>query len=189
MNTQTSKSPLLGKRIVILINDGVDRNEVLAASEAINQRGGQLDFVAPDEGFISSTIRGSRSVPFCAISLDGVKVQNVNGLVLPGETNSSFTEDARAIEFIREFFKLAKPVAAIGSGVRYLISADVVHDRRMTSPPELRSLVESAGGMWTDAPCVCDQGLVTAQGRDALQAFCRKAMEEFAEGTHVGQTV
>lgn len=37
--------------------------------------------------------------------------------------------------------------------------------------------------------CVCDQGLVTSRSPNDLPDFCAKAIEEFAEGTHVGQTV
>jgi len=59
----------------------------------------------------------------------------------------------------------------------------------MTSWPSLRTDLKNAGAEWVDKECVCDQGLVTSRNPDDLPAFCKKAIEEFAEGKHAGQTV
>nr|WP_236860556.1 DJ-1/PfpI family protein [Cereibacter azotoformans] len=47
--------------------------------------------------------------------------------------------------------------------------------------------MRNAGGHWTDAEVVVDQGLVTSRKPDDLEAFCARMIEEFAEGPHAGQ--
>ena len=42
----------------------------------------------------------------------------------------------------------------------------------------------NAGAQWVDEEVVTDQGLVTSRKPDDLPAFCRKMIEEFAEGRH-----
>lgn len=89
--------------------------------------------------------------------------------------------------FVRDFFLQGKPVAAICHGPWTLIEADVVRGRKMTSWPSVKTDLENAGAEWVDEGCVCDEGLVTSRKPDDLDAFCKKAIEEFAEGRHAEQ--
>lgn len=67
------------------------------------------------------------------------------------------------------------------------MEAEVLQGRTLTSWPSLRTDIENAGGKWVDQEVVADQGLVTSRKPDDLEAFCSKAIEEFAEGEHQRQ--
>jgi protease I len=89
-----------------------------------------------------------------------------------------------AIDLVRAFVWAGKPIAAICHGPWTLIDAGGVEGRRMTSWPSLWADLTNAGARWVDEPVVTDRGLVTSRKPDDLPGFCRKMVEEFAEGRH-----
>ncbi len=54
----------------------------------------------------------------------------------------------------------------------------------MTSWPSVRTDLRNAGAEVVDEEVVVDNGLVSSRKPDDLPAFCRKLVEEFAEGRH-----
>lgn len=121
------------------------------------------------------------------IALDSVDARDYDGLVLPGGVISPdmLRLEPRAIDLIRAFVQARKPIAAICHGPWTLIDAGGVEGRRMTSQPSLKTDLINAGAHWVDEPVVTDQGLVTSRKPDDLKDFCRKMIEEFAEGPHM----
>jgi protease I len=65
-----------------------------------------------------------------------------------------------------------------------MTDADVVDGRTLTSYPSLRTDLVNAGATWVDEEVVVDSGLVSSRTPDDLPAFCRKLVEEVAEGVH-----
>lgn len=92
--------------------------------------------------------------------------------------------DEKAVAFVRDFVESGKPVGVICHGPWVMIEADVVRGRRMTSWPSLRTDLRNAGAEVVDEEVVVDQGLVSSRKPEDLPAFCRKLVEEFAEGHH-----
>jgi protease I len=90
-----------------------------------------------------------------------------------------------AVAFVGSFFDNGKPVAAICHAPWMLVEANVVRGRRLTSYPSLQTDIRNAGGEWVDEQVVTDNGLVTSRRPDDLDAFCDKAIEEFAESEHM----
>jgi protease I len=118
-----------------------------------------------------------------------VSAEDFDGLVLPGGVANPDTlrMQDEAVDFVRDFFKQNKPVAAICHGPWMLVEADVVHGRKLTSYWSIKTDVRNAGGNWVDEEVVVDNGMVTSRSPDDLPSFCAKMIEEFAEGVHEGQ--
>lgn len=184
--------PLKNKCIAFVATDGFEQVELTTPWRELKTAGASVELVSPKSGKIQGMHHDKPGDMFeVDKTIQQAKVNDYDGLVLPGGVLNpdSLRTDPDCVQFIREFFKLAKPVAAICHGPWTLIEADVVHDRRVTSWPSLKTDLINAGATWVDEACVCDAGLVTSRNPDDLPAFCAKAIEEFAEGTHAGQTV
>jgi len=186
-----SDNPLQGKRIAFLATDGFEQVELTKPWEAIRGAGAETILVSPNEGQIQGMNHNEKGDQFTVDeSVHSVSAESFDGLVLPGGVANPdalrMCDDC--VSFVRDFFKQHKPVAAICHGPWTLIEADVVRDRRVTSWPSLKTDLINAGAEWVDEECVCDQGLVTSRNPDDLPAFCDKAIEEFTEGKHAGQT-
>ena len=85
-----------------------------------------------------------------------------------------------AVEFVRAFVNLQKPIAAICHAPWTLIEAGGVKGRRVTSWPSLKTDLINAGAEWVDEQVVVDGDLVTSRNPDDLPAFNAKLLEVFA---------
>ncbi len=185
-----STGTLSGKKIAFLATDGFEQIELTQPWEAIKQAGAEVTLVSPKAGKIQGMNHDEKGDEFPVDQTsDAVSAEDFDGLVLPGGVANPdalrMCEDS--VSFVRDFFKMHKPVAAICHGPWTLIEAGVVEGRKVTSWPSLRTDLMNAGAEWVDEACVCDEGLVTSRNPDDLPAFCAKAIEEFAEGKHSNQ--
>lgn len=178
------------KRIAILATNGFEESELKSPKEAMEKEGFQVDIVSTESGKIKAWDSGNWSNEYTVDhTLEEVSAQDYNALVLPGGViNPDYLRRSeKALDFVRDFFKQHKPVAAICHAPWTLISAGVVEGRTMTSFHSIRKDVENAGGNWVDKEVVVDEGFVTSRNPDDLPAFNAKLIEEIKEGKHQEQ--
>lgn len=182
---------LNGKTIAFLLTDGFEQSEFVKPWEAVKAAGANVELVSLKNGQIQGMNHDEKADKFDVDkTVDAVSADEYDGLVLPGGVQNPDTlrMNETAVNFVRDFFNQQKPVAAICHGPWTLVEADVVRGRTVTSWPSVKTDLVNAGANWVDQECVCDNGLVTSRNPDDLPAFCKKAVEEFAEGTHAKQT-
>lgn len=181
---------LVGKRVAILATDGVEQIELIAPKKALDEAGAKTLVVSPKAG----TIKGWQHDKWgdeirVDQPLDAARADDFDALMLPGGVMNPdhLRQNERAVQFVRRFFELGKPVAAICHAPWMLVEAGVVRGRTLTSFPSLRTDIENAGGDWVDREVVTDEGLVTSRRPDDIPAFNKKMLEEFEEGLHATQ--
>lgn len=182
---------LSGKRIAFLATDGFEQIELTRPWEDIRKAGAKVELVSLKRGEIQGMRHDEKADTFKVDrTLDDVEAREYDGLVLPGGVANpdALRMEEKAVAFVREFFEQDKPVAAICHGPWTLVEADVLKGRTVTSWPSLKTDITNAGGSWVDAEVHVDHGLVTSRKPEDLDAFCAKAIEEFAEGKHDAQS-
>jgi protease I len=179
---------LNGKRIAFLVaNEGIEQVELERPWEAIEGAGADVELIAPEEGEAQAFNHLDKGDTFDVDrTVSEADPSDYDGLVLPGGVANpdNLRMDDDAVAFARSFFDDGKPVAAICHAPWTLIEARVVKGRTLTSFPSLKTDLRNAGATWVDEEVHVDNGLVTSRKPDDLDAFCAKAIEEFAEGVH-----
>jgi protease I len=184
-----SKS-ISGKRVAFLATDGVEQVELTGPWDAIDEAGGKPELISIKSADIQGMNHDEKADQFSVDKLvSEVSAEEFDGLVLPGGVANPDTlrMNEEAVDFVRDFFKQGKPVAAICHGPWMLVEADVVDGRTLTSYPSIKTDILNAGGKWIDKEVVVDEGLVTSRCPDDLPAFNAKLIEEIAEGKHAKQ--
>jgi protease I len=182
---QPAGQRLQGKRVAILMTDGVEQVEYTGPRTFLEQQGARVTLVSPKasgeeiQGFnhmapgdkfkVEMNVRDARPADF-------------DGLVLPGGVANpdQLRLSPDAIAFIREFGLGNKPIAAICHGPWTLIDAELVTGKRMTSWPTLQTDLRNAGATWTDEQVVVDGRLVTSRKPDDIPAFNQAMLQQLA---------
>ena len=179
---QVEGKALQGKRVAVLMTDGVEQVEYTGPRQFLEQHGARVTLLSPKkkgeqvQGFNHLTPADKFTV-----ELDVREAQpgDFDALVLPGGVANpdALRLSKESIGFIRAFAQARKPIAAICHGPWTLIDAGVAKGRKMTSWPTLQNDLRNAGAEWTDEEVVVDGELVTSRKPDDIPAFDQALME------------
>jgi protease I len=167
---------LRGKRIAVLMTDGVEQIEYTSPRAFLEERGALVTLVSPKAA--GEQIQGMNgddpgtTFPV-ALAVDDAQVNDFEGLLLPGgkDNPAALRKSPAAIAFIRAFGDANKPIAAICHGPLALIDAGLADSRHLTSVPTVQDELRAAGAEWTDDEVVIEDKLVTSRKPDDLPAF------------------
>jgi protease I len=167
---------LRGKRIAVLMTDGVEQIEYTSPCAFLEERGALVTLVSPKAA--GEQVQGMNgddpgaTFPV-ALSVDDAQVNDFEGLLLPGgkDNPAALRKSPAAIAFIRAFGDANKPIAAICHGPLALIDAGLADSRHLTSVPTVQEELRDAGAEWTDDEVVIEDKLVTSRKPDDLPAF------------------
>ena len=181
---------LSGKKIAILIADGFEEVEMTAPRKALEEEGAVTNIISPN----AETVKGWKHTQWgdmydVDVMLQRANANDYDALMLPGGVMNpdKLRINTEAVNFVKEFVRNNKPIAAICHGPWTLIETGGVKGRTMTSWPSLKTDLKNAGATWVDEEVVVDNGLVTSRKPDDIPAFNRKMIEEFVEGVHMHQ--
>jgi protease I len=192
---QQAGQALQGKRVAILMTDGVEQIEYTSPRSFLEERGATVVLLSPKDA--GEEVQGVNHMQLADKFRVDMNVREANpadfdALVLPGGVANpdQLRLSPEAIDFIRGFDLEEKPIAAICHGPWTLIDAGIATARHMTSWPSLKQDLTNAGAEWTDDEVVIDGRLITSRKPDDLPAFNDALLKELlmAPGTDPGPT-
>jgi protease I len=174
---------LKGKKIAVLIADGVELSEITIPVSIINESGGEVGIISYSEK-VNAMDEEKASVEFTTDAILGkVNPDIFDALLLPGGVmeEENLRMNNKAIAFVEHFVKNHKPIAALSYGQWILIEAQGVKNKRITSDPTIKEDFIHAGAKWLDKNMVEDENILTIQGIGDLSEFNNAMIELFSK--------
>lgn len=181
------KDKLKGKKVAILATDGFEQSELFEPLDALEKAGAMVEIVSLKSGEIRAWDKTNWGKTISVDKLvDEVSYADYDALMLPGGVMNpdKLRKEQNVVGFVKEFIESGKPVAAICHGPQILIETGDLGGKRVTSYVSIKTDLINAGADWVDEEVVTDNGLVTSRTPADIPAFCKKMIEEFAEGKH-----
>ena len=178
---------LNSKKVAVLATDGFEQSELDQPVKALKDAGAEVEIVSIKNGSIKGWSNCNWGDEVKVDKTAGeVSSKDYDAIVLPGGVMNpdKLRADKNAVAFVSGFFEEHKPIAAICHGPWTLIETGQLKGKKMTSYASIKTDLVNAGAEWVDEEVVVDKGLVTSRKPDDLPAFCKKMIEEIAEGRH-----
>lgn len=178
-----SEEDLIGRRVAVLMTDGVEQSEYTEPRAFLEQKGVRVTLVSPKGA--GEEVQGmNHDQPGdkfkVELNLSQAEEADFDMLLLPGgeENPKQLRKIPEAIAFIKAFDDADKPIAAICHGPWPLIDAGLVESRHLTSNPAIQDDLKAAGAEWTDDEVVVDGKLITSRKPEDIPAFNDAIMKE-----------
>ena len=193
-----------GKKILILTGDAGESFEILYATHRLLEAGFQPVIAAPavkrmnlvmhdfEPGW-DTYIERQGYLLESDLSFDEVNPSDYHSLIIPGGRAPEFLRnDQRVIKIVKAFYNSNKYVFAICHGVQILVTAGLVHGRRIACYEHVKFEVESCGGVYEKTEqAVQDGKIITGKTWQSHPEFyklvfnCLENAKEAEPGTKV----
>jgi len=169
---------LAGKRIAILIADGVEDLEFYVPLMRLQEEGADLIPASID----LKPIRGKNGLEIvAAATIDALHADDLFAVVVPGGWAPDKLRRYEAVKrLIRDMHAAGKTIGVICHGGLVAISAGIVRGRKATGSLGIKDDLTNAGAAWVDAPAFRDGNLVWGRVVADIPAFCRELVAALA---------
>jgi len=164
------------RKILIMIEEGVEDSEFLYPYYRFQEEGYKVDIVAPKarENYL-----GRHGVPIKSdLSPKEVNVDEYDAVVIPGgRAPDRMRIDPGLVKIVKEANQKGKAIAAICHGPQMLIEADILRGKKATCWKSVVTDLKNAGAAFIDAPAVVDGNIVTSRFPPDLPSFCQETVK------------
>lgn len=173
--------------VAILATDGVEQSELLEPRQALEKAGVKTEIISPHGGSIRAwkDNEWGELIPVDRV-VDEADARSYTALMLPGGVKNPDTlrMNEQAVEFVRDFAREGKPIAAICHGPWLLAEADLLKGKTVTSWSSIKKDLMNAGARWINSEVVSDGGLITSRQPSDIPAFAERFLEEIREARY-----
>lgn len=170
---------LTGKRIAILVAEGVEDLEFYVPLMRLQEEGAEVMAV----GLSLKPVRGKSGLEITPTStLESLNPQDLFALIVPGGWAPDKLRRFSAVtNLVREMDAAGKIIGVICHGGLIAISAGIVRGRRATGSLGIKDDLVNAGATWVDLPAFREGNLVWGRIVADIPAFCRELVAALVE--------
>jgi protease I len=167
-----------GGRIACLLAEGFEDSELRVPLDRLREAGYLVEIIGADPGQALEGERKREKVT-TDFGIDEVQVGDYEGLLIPGGYSpDKLRADQRFIDFVKDFDRTRRPLAAVCHGPQLLLAAELQRGRTLTAWKTVQSDLRQAGANVKDQAVVVEGNWITSRKPDDLQLFCAKFIEE-----------
>ncbi len=164
-------------KIAVIMADMFEDPEYEKPAKAFEEAGHKLVHI----GIEKKTVKGKRGQAEAEIehTFGEVKADDFDALFIPGGYSpDKLRAHEEAVEFVREFTKIERPIFAICHAPQILITAEAAEGRKMTGWKSIRQDIMNAGAKYVDKEVVKDNNLITSRQPDDIPAFIEESLKQ-----------
>lgn len=165
------------KKIAILIENLFDERELIYPYIRLLEEGYEVHLIGTDKDMVYTSKSGLKEKS--THSSSEVSAKDYDGVIVPGGFSPDFMRrSAATVEFVKEFDKDKKLVAAICHGPWMLASCCDLKGKNVTSYKSIKDDLINAGANYLDKEVVVDGNLITSRTPKDLPVFMKAVLEK-----------
>lgn len=167
-------------KIAVLITNLFEDSEYSVPVEAFKKAGHEIVHVGLKKYV---TVLGKKQGTKVKIETTPHEIQadSFDALLIPGGYSpDKLRADERAVDFVRRFMIMDKPVFSICHGPQLLITAGVLEGRTVTGWKSIIQDIINAGAIFEDREVVVDNNLVSSRSPRDLPAFTEACLHKLS---------
>ena len=170
---------LTGKRIAILLAEGVEDLEFYVPMMRLQEEGAEVVAAAID----LKPIRGKNGLEIVPTTrIDSLQSDDLFAIVVPGGWAPDKLRRYESVtRLVQQMNAAGKTIAIICHGGLVAISAGIVRGRKATGSLGIKDDLVNAGATWVDEPAFRDGNLVWGRIVADIPAFCRELIATLTE--------
>ena len=170
---------LAGKRIAILVAEGVEDLEFYVPLMRLEEEGAEVLAA----GLTTKPVRGKNGLEIVpTVTVESLRAADLFALVVPGGwAPDKLRRYPTVTGLVREMDAAGKVLGIICHGGLVAISAGIVRGHRATGSLGIKDDLVNAGATWVDAPAFRDGNLVWGRIVADIPSFCRELVAALVE--------
>jgi protease I len=158
-------------KIACVLGVDFEDSEFRIPYDRLKEEGYQVDVIGLKAGEELKGCKGKEKVK-AEKSVDQVRADDYDALLIPGGYSPDHLRaDKRMVDFVREFERAGKLIAAVCHGPQLLITARLVKGRTLTAWATIQDDLDQIGASVKDQPVVKDRNWITSRKPEDLQQF------------------
>lgn len=180
---------LTGKKILIMVSNGVDESVMSAVQREMLKTGATLKTCGTEPGLVNSWNNNAWGLYFPVDQQIGITLgADFDALIVPSGTRgiAKLASNPHAERIIASFVTAGKPMAFMGNAVELLAKTKLADGWTVSGPESLMDTMTAAGAKWDEEFICTSANLLTGECTD-IGAFITAIISHFADKTELKQ--